>query len=145
MIYTPLTRKAMKVAYDAHHGQLDCNGVPYIFHPYAVAEQMQTELTACAAFLHDVVEDTEVTIEELSLEFPKEVIEIVKLLTHDTNEDYFDYIRRIKSNSDAVAIKLADIKHNSNESRQNGVESITEEKKAQWREKYRLAKEILEM
>lgn len=144
MIYTPLTRKAMKIAYDAHQGQMDCSGVPYIFHPYEVAEQLDTETRVCAALLHDVVEDTEVTLEQLSTEFPAEIIEILKLLTHDPKEDYFDYIRRIKANSDAVAVKLADIAHNSDESRQEGVETITDEKKLHWREKYRLARKILE-
>ena len=64
MIYTPLTNKAMRLAYDAHHGQADKSGLPYIFHPYHLAEQMTDEITVCAALLHDVVEDTSVNIEE---------------------------------------------------------------------------------
>ena len=97
MIYTALTCKAMKLAYDAHHGQLDKNGVPYIFHPYHLAEEMQDEYTVCAALLHDVVEDTDVTLEELEKEFPPEVTEAVKLLTHDKDTDYFEYIKAIKT------------------------------------------------
>ena len=58
MIYTPLTRKAMRIAYEAHHGQFDETGVPYVFHPFHVAEQMTDEITTCMALLHDVVEDT---------------------------------------------------------------------------------------
>ena len=54
MIYTALTKKAMKVAYEAHHGQTDRSGTPYIFHPFHVAEQMDDELSVCAALLHDV-------------------------------------------------------------------------------------------
>lgn len=54
MIYTPLTNKAMCLAYQAHHGQLDDNGVPYIFHPIHVAEQMEEEVSCCVALLHDV-------------------------------------------------------------------------------------------
>ena len=83
MIYTPLTIKAMKFAYDAHHGQLDYNGIPYIFHPLHLAEQMEDEISCCVALLHDVVEDTAVTFEELEQEFPVEVVEVVRLLTHD--------------------------------------------------------------
>ena len=75
MIYTPLTNKAMRFAYQAHHGQLDHNGVPYIFHPIHVAEQMEEEISCCVALLHDVLEDTQVTTEELSREFPRPVVE----------------------------------------------------------------------
>ena len=71
MIYTPLTNKAMKLAYRAHHGQTDKCGQPYIFHPYHLAEQMKEEVTVCAALLHDVVEDTPVTIEQLKREISK--------------------------------------------------------------------------
>ena len=53
MIYTALTKKAMKVAYEAHHGQTDRSGTPYIFHPFHVAEQMDDELSVCTALLHD--------------------------------------------------------------------------------------------
>ena len=60
MIYTALTKKAMKVAYEAHHGQTDRSGTPYIFHPFHVAEQMDDELSVCTALLHDVIEDTEI-------------------------------------------------------------------------------------
>ena len=74
MIYTELTCRAMNIAYDAHHGQKDVNGVPYIFHPYHIAEQMPDETTTCVALLHDVVEDTDITMEELAKDFPPEVI-----------------------------------------------------------------------
>ena len=63
MIYTPLTNKALRLAYTAHHGQVDKSGVPYIFHPYHLAEQMTDEITTCVALLHDVVEDTDITFE----------------------------------------------------------------------------------
>ncbi|MBO5371593.1 MAG: HD domain-containing protein [Lachnospiraceae bacterium] len=144
MLYTPLTRKAMKIAYDAHHGQLDYSGVPYVFHAYEVASGQKTETAVCAALLHDVVEDTEVTIEQLKEEFPEEIIEVVKLLTHGLDDDYAKYIERIRSNPIATAIKQADLKHNSNESRLDGVESVTEEQRAWWKEKYKMAKAILE-
>lgn len=142
-MYTPLTKKAMETAYEAHHGQKDAGGVPYVFHAIHLAEQMEEEITTCAALLHDVVEDTDITLELLQQEFPKEVTDLVALLTHDPKEDYFDYIRKIQKNHDATIIKLADLAHNSDESRLAGSCSITEEKKAAWRRKYAKAKKIL--
>ena len=142
MIYTPLTGKAMKLAYKAHHGQFDYNGIPYIFHPIHLAEQMDDEISCCAALLHDVVEDTDITMEELSREFPPEVIDVVKLLTHDDATPYYDYIRAIKENPTARKIKLADIAHNSDQSRCVGSD-LTEEKLAFWKEKYAKATKIL--
>lgn len=144
MIYTILTNKAMKIAYDAHHGQLDCNGVPYIFHPYHLAEQMSDEITACVALLHDVIEDTNITIEQLENDFPKEVTEAVKLLTHDNNTDYFEYVRAIKNNLVAKAVKMADLMHNLNQSRITDCNAVSAEKLEYWQEKYTKALRILE-
>ena len=142
MIYTELTNKAMKIAYKAHHGQVDYNGIPYIFHPIHLAEQMDEEIACCAALLHDVAEDTDVTLEELAKEFPSEVMEVLKLLTHEEEADYFDYVRAIKANPIAVKVKLADIAHNSDQSRCVG-SGLSEEKLAYFREKYRKAQAIL--
>ena len=82
MIYTQLTKKAINIAYNAHMGQFDYFGIPYIFHPIHLAEQMDTEQECVVAILHDVVEDTDVTIEELEKDFPIEIINAIKLLTH---------------------------------------------------------------
>jgi len=147
MVYTPLTNKALVFAYNAHHGQLDYNGIPYIFHPLHLAEQMEDELSCCAALLHDVVEDTAVTMEELSKEFPEEVVEVVKLLTHEdstdsSNSDYFSYLLPIKAHPIAKKVKLADIAHNSDQSRCVG-SGLTEEQLAYWKQKYQKAMEIL--
>ncbi len=143
MIYTALTNKALKLAYEAHHGQTDVNGVPYIFHSYHIAEQMTDELTVCTALLHDVVEDTSVTIEQLEKEFPLEVIEALKLLTHNENADYFDYVRRIGTNPIAKAVKLADITHNSDKSRIVDLSCVSQEKLDYWDYKYSTALKIL--
>ncbi len=140
MLYTPLTRKAMRIAYDAHHGQVDKGGLPYIFHPYHLAEAMEDEVACCAALLHDVVEDTTVTMAELEQEFPPEVTAVLKLLTHKEDVPYFDYVRSIKENPIAVKIKLADIAHNSDHSRCPG---MTEAQRSYLREKYAKAKAIL--
>ena len=147
MVYTPLTSKAMTFAYEAHHGQLDYNGIPYIFHPIHLAEQMDDEISCCAALLHDVVEDTTVTLAELAREFPPEVVEVVTLLTHDdsaehSQEAYFDYVQRIRTHPIAKKIKLADIAHNSDQTRCTGA-GLPEEKLRWWEQKYQKAKEIL--
>lgn len=141
MIYTRLTCEAMKIAYAAHHGQFDKGGIPYIFHPIHLAEQMPDEYTTCAALLHDVVEDTAVTLEELAEIFPAEIIEAVRVMTHGKDEPYLDYVRRIKGNPIATVVKLADLRHNSDESR---MPDASEEKRIHFREKYRKAFDILE-
>lgn len=142
MIYTELTNKALKLAYEAHHGQVDKGGVPYIFHPIHLAEQMEDETAACAALLHDVVEDTSVTLERLAREFPREVVEAVRLLTREKGTDYFDYVRAIRQNPVARAVKRADLVHNADESRLAGSGMPGEVQARQ--EKYRRALEILE-
>ena len=59
MIYTDLTKKALKFCFEAHKNQYDKSGMPYVFHPFHLAEQMTTEETTVVALLHDVVEDTD--------------------------------------------------------------------------------------
>ena len=142
MIYTEMTIKAIKVAYEAHLGQLDYNDVPYIFHPYHLAEQMDDEISCTVALLHDVVEDTNLTFTDLEQIFPAQVLEIVRLLTHDENIDYFDCIREIKKNPIATKVKLEDLKHNSDESRSIG-SNLTQDQLLYWKTKYAKAKEIL--
>ena len=117
MIYTPNTRKAMILAYNAHLGQFDKSGIPYIYHPIHLAEQMETEEECIVAILHDTVEDTNVTFKQLEKEFSKEIIKALKLLTHDKSVPYMDYVMKIKSNPIAKKVKLADLKHNSDETR----------------------------
>ena len=142
MIYTPLTIKAMQIAYQAHHGQVDKSGVPYIFHPLHLAEQMDDEISCCTALLHDVVEDTDVTLEALALEFPTDVVEAVRLLTHAPGTTYFDYVRKIRTNQIATKVKLADLNHNSDITRFAGV-PVPEDKIGYLQGKYAKAKAIL--
>ena len=142
MVYTELTKKAMCIAYGAHHGQTDKSGVPYVFHPLHLAESMDDEISCCAALLHDVVEDTSVSLEELARHFPAEVVEAVALLTHEEDVDYFDYVRRIKGNPIAKKVKLADLAHNSDASRFAGV-PVPEGQIGRLRSKYTKAKAIL--
>ena len=142
MIYTPMVNRALRLAYRAHAGQLDRGGVPYIFHPYHLAEQMDDERSICVALLHDVVEDSPVTLEEIQREFPSEIAEAVALLTHDPSTDYFAYVRRLKANPLARKVKLADLMHNVDQARcaDAGIDPV---KLQHWREKYRRAQEIL--
>ncbi len=143
MIYTTLTNKAMRIAYAAHHGQTDKSGQPYIFHPYHLAEQMTDEISVCAAMLHDVAEDTDITLDQLAQEFPEEVIQALRLLTHDPDTDYFDYIRAIKENPTAKAVKLADLAHNSDMTRLIGTD-VPADQAARRQKKYARARAILE-
>ena len=142
MIYTPLTIRAMQIAYAAHHAQVDTAGVPYIFHPLHLAEQMEEEISCCAALLHDTVEDTEITLEALAADFPPEVVEAVGLLTHEEGTDYYDYVRRIRGNPIAKKVKLADLNHNMDATRFAGVE-VPKERIGYFRDKYTKAKAIL--
>ena len=144
MLYTPFVNKALRLAYAAHAGQTDQSGQPYIFHPYHLAEQMTEEAAVCVALLHDVAEDTAVTFAELEREFPQEVTDVLHLLTHKPGTDYFDYVRAIRANPVARAVKLADLAHNSDETRFAGCEGVDEKQLALWREKYAKARAILE-
>lgn len=121
MIYTQNTKKAINIAYNAHMGQTDKFGIPYIFHPMHLAEQMETEDECIVAILHDVVEDTDVTFEYLEKEFSNNVIEALKFLTHDKSVPYDEYIKKLKDNPLAKKVKLADLKHNSDKTRLNQI------------------------
>ena len=136
MIYTELTKKAMKLAFAAHKDQVDKSGIPYVFHPIHLAEQMESEETAIVALLHDVVEDTEYTLQDIAaMGFPQEVLEALALMTHDEAVPYMDYVARLKGNPIARTVKLADLRHNSDLTRLDAVDE-----KAHARiEKYRKA------
>ena len=140
MIYTPMTQKAMKIAFEAHKNQTDKNGMPYIYHPMHLAEQMTEETTICIALLHDVVEDTDITFAQLENEgFPPNVIAALRLLTHDDAVPYMEYIEKIKTHAIAKAVKLADLQHNSDLTR---LDSVDEQALARV-EKYKTAIAVL--
>lgn len=118
MIYTHLTKKAMKICFNAHVDQVDKTGVPYVFHPFHLAEQMDDEESVCVALLHDVVEDTDWTFNDLIKEgFTENIINALRLLTHLDDTPYMEYVKKIKANPLAKKVKLADLKHNSDLSR----------------------------
>lgn len=140
MIYTEKTKKALRLCFDAHKEQNDKSGLPYVFHPFHLAEQMETEETTIVALLHDIVEDTNITLAELSEEeFDDAVIEALALLTHDKDVDYMDYVRAIKQNPIAKAVKLADLRHNSDLTRLD----VIDEKALKRRETYLEAMDFL--
>ena len=141
MIYTPMTKKAMKLCFEAHKDQSDKSGMPYVFHPFHLAEQMTDENTVTAALLHDVVEDTDYTFDDLEkMGFPAEVVEALRLLTHGKDVPYMDYVRALKENPIARAVKLADLQHNSDLSRLDKAD----ERALARAEKYKAAMALLE-
>lgn len=118
MIYTDSTKKALKLCFEAHKEQVDKSGMPYVFHPFYLASQMTDEVSVTVALLHDVVEDTKISFDDLvSLGFSDEVIAALKLLTHEENVPYMEYVEKIKTNETAKKVKLADLRHNSDLSR----------------------------
>ena len=139
MIYTDLTKKALKISFDAHKDQVDKSGMPYVYHPFHLAEQMDDEYSTCVALLHDVVEDTDTTLDDLAKIFPKEVTDAIALMTHDDSVPYLEYVKTIKSNPIASKVKLADLKHNSDLSRLDKVDDKAIERV----EKYKKAINIL--
>lgn len=141
MIYTEKTKLAMKLCFEAHKEQTDKSGMPYVFHPFHLAEQMHTEETTIVALLHDVVEDTDYTIQDLeNMGFDKTVIDAISLMTHADDVEYMDYVGAIKENPIAKAVKLADLKHNSDLTRLDEVD----EESLKRREKYLKAIAVLE-
>lgn len=112
MINTKLTRLASKIAYKAHEGQNDKAGVPYIFHPIHIAEQMDSEESCVVALLHDVIEDSDITLEILSKYFNDDIIAALRVLTKKENDDYVMYIKRVKTNKLATKVKIKDLEHN---------------------------------
>jgi hypothetical protein len=128
-----------KIATEAHKGQFrkypSDNSVPYIVHPIAVAEMLDEPRLKCTALLHDVLEDTEITGTELvNMGVPNDVVLLVCILTHIPNEDYLQYLGRIRACPAAVKVKLADLKHN-----------LSDLPNGTMKDKYLLAKDYLTM
>jgi (p)ppGpp synthase/HD superfamily hydrolase len=140
MIYTDNTKKAMKLCFDAHKNQVDKSGMPYVFHPFHVAEQMKDEVTTIVALLHDVVEDTDYTLDDIAaMGFGQDVVEALTLMTHDKSVTYLVYVAKIKDNPVARAVKLADLAHNSDPTRLD----VIDEKAKERLDKYQKAIAIL--
>ncbi|MGF2716335.1 HD domain-containing protein [Bacillus cereus] len=131
---------AHEIAKKAHVGQVDKAGVDYIKHPETVASFVKYDEEKATAYLHDVLEDTDLTADDLrNAGIPHNIIEAVQILTKEKYEPYFEYLSRVKGNAIARVVKLADLKHNSDLSR---LSTLTE-KDLRRLEKYRQAIEFL--
>ena len=107
--------ETLRIALEAHEGQKDLDGRPVVLHPVAVGLMGGNETEIKTGFLHDVVEDSDLTLENLrSRGVDEDVLAALQLLTHSKTEDYFDYVRRIATSGNATAIhvKLNDLRHN---------------------------------
>ena len=139
MIYSELVRTAMIIACKAHEGEVDKGGYPYIHHVMHVAEYMPDEKTVCAALLHDVVENTPITCEILrGAGIPQEVLHALSLLTHDPDTPYLDYISQLMGDPIARAVKLADLRHNSDPSRLPCADAQAQERLQKYQQALRL-------
>ena len=142
MIYTDLTKKALKVCFDAHKEQFDKTGMPYVFHPFHLAEQMDDEISTVCALLHDVVEDTEMTFASLAeMGFPAVVIDVLTLLTHEDDVPYMDYVKKIGTNPIAKKVKIADLTHNSDMTRLDQIDEKALKRNAKYAEALRLLRD----
>ena len=111
---------AVSIAARAHRGQKDKAGAPYLLHPLRMMLRMDTEAAMMAAVLHDVVEDTDWTIERLrEVGFSEEVLEAVDCLTHREGESYEEFVERVRTNPVARQVKIADLEDNMNVRRMN--------------------------
>ena len=134
-------KTAYQIAEKAHAGQVDKGGNPYFEHPKYVAEHVDGWKEKCVGYLHDVIEDTEITAEDiLAAGIPQEIVDAVRVMSHDKSEDYFEYVRRVRENPLARQVKLADLEHNS-DTRRMGRELTDYD--LQRLEKYKKAMEIL--
>lgn len=133
--------RAIALATTLHRGQVDKAGKPYIEHPLRVMQSVEGgETEKTVAVLHDVLEDTPITYEDLRREFGETVADAVKALSRNDGEDYFDFIKRLKSNAIAVSVKRADLKDNMDLSR---LTHLTEQDMMRY-EKYARALAMLE-
>ena len=142
MINTKLTRLASKIAYKAHEGQTDKAGVPYIFHPINIAEQMDSEESCVVALLHDVIEDSDITLEILSKYFNDDIIAALRVLTKKENDDYVMYIKRVKTNKLATKVKIKDLEHNRDLTRLNEVTDRDKKRSMKYWEAIRYLEDI---
>ena len=110
-------RLARLIATGAHCGQVDKGGNPYIEHPKTVAFLVSTKEEKIVAWLHDVVEDTDVTLSDLLTLFDYKTVKAVEAITRKDGEDRKAYLARVKANPIATRVKIADLTHNSDLSR----------------------------
>ncbi len=133
-----MLEKAIALATNAHAGQKDKAGYPYILHPLRVMLNMDAESEMIVAVLHDIVEDTQITSEELRRQgFSEEVLDAVRVLSKQDKEDYFAYIGKITQNPIARKVKLADLEDNMNIKRLKDQDYLNESDVARLKKYYR--------
>ena len=133
----PLIQKAFELAKKAHQGQVDQGGHPYIHHLIAVSNLVNTVEEKVVALLHDIVEDTPVSLEELKGFFSDDIVEAVDAMTkREEVEPFLGYLKRAKANPIARKVKIADMIHNSDLSR---LPFPPREEDLQREEKYQIA------
>ena len=116
--FETLLALAIAIANQAHAGQLDKAGKPYISHPLTVMAQMDTFESKIVAVLHDAIEDSDLTIADLVRQgFPEFITDAIAAITKLDGEQYEDYILRVKFNAIARKVKIADVTHNMDISR----------------------------
>jgi len=134
-----LLEKAISIALKAHSGKTDKGGNPYILHPLRLMITMQTTEEKIVALLHDVVEDSTTTIQQLKDEkFPQRILTAVSLLTKKEKQEYSDYILAIKKNTLATKVKLADLKDNMNPMRLKKVAEADKQRIKKYKAAYKL-------
>jgi (p)ppGpp synthase/HD superfamily hydrolase len=105
--------KALEIAIKAHEGQIDKADKAYILHPLRLMNQFSDENSMIVSVLHDVVEDSDYTFQDLiDAGFSSQIVQAVECLTKRENEEYQDFIKRVKVNPLAVKVKIVDIKDN---------------------------------
>lgn len=126
MLYTPKIIECLRFVEEFHHEQYDKIGVPYILHPVFVADQMDTEDETIVALLHDVVEDTPITLDDLRDKgYSDEIVVAIDALTRRTDETYSAYIERLSNNKLARRVKIADLQHNLDPERTKMLDNIS--------------------
>lgn len=114
-----ILKEALEFATKAHEGQVSESGHPYINHPIWVSNHLDNELDKVVGLLHDVLEDTDTKEEEILNIFGKEILDILKVITKNKDEDYLSYIERVKQNEVARRVKIMDLRHNMDLSRKD--------------------------
>ena len=137
---TPSLGLAFEMAFAAHQGQYDKAGVPYITHLVRVACGVDGQEAQTVALLHDIVEDTEMSLERLSATFTTRIVEAVDAITKRQGEAYDVYLRRVRANPLALEVKRADMTDNSDPER---LARLDPAKRAQLEAKYTAARAIL--
>jgi hypothetical protein len=139
-----LTHRAYQIAKTAHHGQLDKASMPYITHPIRVASSFDDPILQAVGLLHDVIEDCDVTSDDLRAQgMPEEVVQAVLCLTRKEGEVYQDFIHRAGENERSRLVKIADIRDNTDKQRMERAPKQVQDTLASLQKRYTKALDYL--